>query len=494
MKSYLMTMIPLIAGILIVLVVSALGADRADPASRKLQQPRRDRISLWVSIIALLLPAILMITMIPGTRLFGGSLLVTESARYFALVYLLLTALILLLTHGYFARILVNGTDWRLIVLCMSLGALHLFFANDLPTMFVAFQLVSIPTYALVGFTRIDRRSNEAGMKYLILGLMSGALMLLGISFMYGATGEINLSAIRDALLVPFDQETRTQDGVNSLRGLGLAAMILILVGLFFKTATAPFHSYLLDVYHGSSFAATAIVAVPAKVAYFALLAKLLHGPFLEFTEVWKPLIAAGAVLSFAFGGMQGLAQTNLKRILACSSVINTGFIILAIAFAPPAVVWFYLFSYGLMTIALLGFWMQLGYRYADMDTAADLSGLGRRDPLTAIGLTVALLSLAGIPLTAGFIAKFSVILGVFQGAASEANFANIVTTLGVLGSVLAAYFYFGLIRSIWFRREAPVVPAAAGPQDRRWNFALVAWLAVVLLAILGLYPFPLLR
>ncbi|MEQ9364055.1 MAG: proton-conducting transporter membrane subunit, partial [Leptospirales bacterium] len=353
MKSYLLTMTPLIGGILSVLVVSAFSAGKSG------RDGRRDHVSLWISIAALLLPAIFMITLIPGTRLFGGSLLITESARYFAFVYLILTALILLLTDGYFAKIQVNGTDWRLIVLCMSLGALHLFFANDLPTLFVSFQLVSIPTYALVGFTRIDRRSNEAGMKYLILGLMTGALMLLGVSFLYGATGEINLSAIRDALLVPFDRIP--EPGGNSLRGLGLAAMILIFVSLFFKTATAPFHSYLLDVYQGSSFAAMAIIAVPAKVAYFALLSRLVEGPFLEVEAVWKPLIAVGAVLSFAFGGLQGLAQSNLKRILACSSVINTGFIILAIAFAPPAVVWFYLFAYGLMTIALLAFWMYLG-------------------------------------------------------------------------------------------------------------------------------------
>ncbi len=485
MKSYLLTMTPLIAGILIVLTASALGADK------RANHTRRDRISLWVSVAALLLPALFMITLIPGTRLFGGSLLVTESARYFALVYLLLTAMILLLTEGYFAKIQVNGTDWRLIVLCMSLGALHLFFANDLPTLFVAFQLVSIPTYALVGFTRIDRRSNEAGMKYLILGLMTGALMLLGVSFLYGATGEINLSAIRDALFRPFDGPAAA--GTPDLRGLGLAAMILIFVSLFFKTAAAPFHSYLLDVYQGSSFAAMAIVAVPAKIAYFALLSKLIHGPFLEFEAVWEPLIAVVAVFSFAFGGLQGLAQSNLKRILACSSVINSGFIILAIAFTPAPVVWYYLFAYGLMAIALLAFWMFLGYAYADMDTSADLNGLGRRDPLTAVGLTAALLSLAGVPLTAGFIAKFSVLLGVFRSD-TAVDLTNIVTTLGVLGSVLAAYFYFDLIRSIWFRQAAAPVPAAAGASDRRRNYAFIAWLAVALLILLGVYPFPLMQ
>lgn len=442
-----------------------------------------------MSIVALLLPAILMITLVPGTEIFGGSLLITEGARNFTLVYLLLTALIVLLTEGYFAKIQVNGTDWRLIVLCMSLGAFHLIFANDLPTLFVAFQLVSIPTYALVGFTRIDRRSNEAGMKYLILGLMTGALMLLGISFLYGATGEINLTEIRTSLFLPFDQAPAPY----SLRDLGVVAMILFFVALFFKTATAPFHFYLLDVYQGSSFAAMLIIAVPAKIAYFALLGKLIAGPFLDFADIWKPLITTGAILCFAFGGLQGLAQSNLKRMLACSSVINTGFIILALVFAPPAVIWYYLFTYGLMTIALLAFWMYLGREYADMDTTADLMGLGRRDPVTAIGMTITLLSFAGIPLTAGFLAKFSVILGVFQNSAAG-ELAVIVTTLGVLGSVLAAYFYFVLIRTIWFRGDPSVIPGAAGASDRRWNYAFVAWLAVALLILLGVYPFPLLQ
>ena len=476
MKSYLLTIAPLVIGILVVLVVSAL---------RGYNNKHDDRVSLWVTIAALLLPALLSITLIRGTQIFGGSLLITEIGRGFLLVYLLLTALVVFLTENYFPKIHVNGTDWRLIVLCMSLGAVHLFFANDLPTVFMAFQLVSIPTYALTGFSRTDRRSNEAGMKYLILGLVTGALLLLGISFLYGATGQINLSEIRGVLLTPRDP--------HGLRELGIVALILLFAALFFKTATAPFHSYLLDVYQGSSFAAMAVIAVPAKIAYFALLSRLIEGPFLGYEEIWKPLIAAGAIFSFAFGGVQGLGQTNLKRILACSSVINTGFILLALAFAEPGVMYFYLFVYGLMTVALLGFWMYLGREYADVDSLGDLTGLSRREPTVAVGMTIALLSLAGIPLTAGFVSKFFVLLSVFQDTDSG-DPAAIVTTLGILGSALAAYFYFGIIRTIWFRGEPPTIPVAAGASDRRWNYAFVAWLAVALVLLLGVYPFPLFR
>lgn len=484
MKSYLLTMTPLIAGILITLSLSAMRGTTAASARRL------DRASLILSLISLILPAILLVTLIPGTRLFGGSLLFTESGRAFAAVFFVLTAFILLLTHGYFQKIHVHSTDWRLIVLCMALGAFHLIFANDLPTIFVAFQLVSVPTYALIGLSRSDRRSNEAGMKYLILGLVTGAFFLLGISFLYGATGAINLTEIRTQLFTPFDAPAGDSP-VGVLRDLGIIAMILFFTALFFKTATAPFHSYLLDVYQGSSFAAMVIVAGPAKVAYFALLSRLLHGPFADFAEVWQPLIAVGAVLSFAFGGLQGLAQTNLKRILACSSVINTGFIILAIAFADSQVVAFYLLAYGLMTIALLGFLLTLGRQSADIDTLADVAGLGKRKPPVAVGLTITLLSFAGIPLTAGFLSKLFVLLGVFE---NNVSFAAIVAGLGVIGSALAAYFYFAVIRAIWFHSEAPDIPAEAGGEDSRWNYRLVAWLAVALIVLLGVYPFPLIR
>ena len=482
MKSYFVFIIPLVAGILIVLVASALAAGAPE-------QKRRfyNRVTLWTSIVVLLLSALLTLPLIPGTRLFGDSFLVTGTARSFAVVFLLLTALVVLLTDGYFAKVHVNGNDWRLIVLCMSLGAVHLIFANNLPTFFMAFQLVSIPTYALVGFARIDRRSNEAGMKYLILGLLTGALLLLGLSLLYGATGEIEFTAMRAKLMA-----AGADDGS---RHLAIVAMVLVCTAFFFKIAAAPFHSYLLDVYQGSNFAATLLVAVPAKIVYFAAVWRLLDGPLLAFDEIYRPVCALVALLSFFAGGVQGLTQNNLKRILACSAVLNAGFLLLAIVFAQPAVLTYYLLAYGLMNIALIAFWMALGRRHADADTLADLDGLATRDRSLALGMTVVLLSFAGIPLTAGFLSKFLVIFAVFEQALSgpSADVQVWVAVLGIFASVLAAFFYFRMIRHIWFRHAAPQIPAAAGPADRRWTYMLVGWLAAILLLVLGVWPLPLL-
>lgn len=476
MNSYLLAQAPLLFAVLAVLVISG-----AKPF-------RPDRISLWVSIVGLVLSAALLVVLVPGSEAFGGSFVVTMAGKYFAFVLLLLTALVMLLTHGYFEKTHIYGTDWRLIVLCIVLGGFHVAFAGDLATLFLAFQLVSLPAYALTGFSRFDARSNEAGMKYLILGLLSTAFLLFGFAFLYGASGETNLAAMQAKLFQPFG--TGTGAPYADLARIGL---LFVLAALFFKTAAAPFHTYLLDVYQGSSFAAVAVIGVLAKVAYFAALLRLLHGPLAGHADLWRPALAGAAVLSFVFGGLQGLAQHNLKRILACSSVINTGFLLLAIAYAEARVVAFYLFVYGAMTIALLAFWMRLGTRRADVDTLDDLRGLGRRHPWLATGLSITLLSLAGVPLTAGFVSKFFVVFAVFRNAFLDAPAAGpasgpVAAVLGVLGSVLAAYFYFGVVRTMWFRPETTDQPTD-GELDARWNYTATAIIALAVIVILGVRP-----
>lgn len=467
MNSYLISQIPLIAGITVLLVLSAL------------KRPGRSQSSsLWVAVAALLLSALLIAVLVPGHKFFGGAISVTSGAKEFAFVYLLLTAGVMLLTHGYFARVHVDDTDWRLIVLCSTLGGVSLIFAGNLPTLFIAFQLVSIPTYALAGLSRRDHRSNEAGMKYLLLGAVAGALLLFGVSLLYGATGFMELSRIHTALVV--------HSGAG-YTGLALVALVLILAALLFKTASAPFHGYLLDVYQGSSFAAAAVIAVPAKVAYFGIMYRLLQdGPFYAFADYWRPVLLGVAVLSFAFGGLQGIAQTNLKRILACSSVLNAGFILLAVGFAGARSAAFYLFVYGLMTVTIIALWLRLGTRHADVDTIDDLEGLGQRRPRNAALMSVALLSFAGIPPTAGFFSKFLVVFAVFQTSSSQMLAVNVAVVVGVIGTVLAAFFYFGLLRAVWFRPDGGTAPAET---DRRWNYGAVAILGTALLVLLGLFP-----
>ncbi len=476
MNSYLISQLPLIAGIAVLLVLSAL------------KRPgRSESASLWVSMVTLLTGALFIALLVPGHKFFGGAISITSGAKEFAFVYLLLTAMVMLLSHGYFAKVHVDDTDWRLIVLCSTLGGLSLIFAGNLPTLFIAFQLVSIPTYALAGFSRRDRRSNEAGMKYLLLGAVAGALLLFGVSLLYGSTGFIELSRIHAVLVT---------SGTVSYPGLALAALVLMLAALFFKTAAAPFHGYLLDVYQGSSFAATAVIAVPAKVAYFAMMYRLLQdGPFYAFADYWRPVLLGAAVLSFLFGGLQGIAQTNLKRILACSSVLNAGFILLAVGFAGAQTAAFYLFVYGLMTLTIIALWLRLGTRHADLDSIEDLEGLGRRRGRNAVLMSIALLSFAGIPPTAGFFSKFLVVFAVFQTSSSGmlAVPVSLALVIGVLGTVVAAFFYFGLLRAIWFRPGAVSAVRLNEDEtpesDRRWNYGAVALLGTALLILLGFFP-----
>ena len=474
MNPYIASQIPIVAGFALLIVLAAL------------KPTQKEGWSSAIAILALGLSAASIWMFLPtGTEYFCGAIQVTPAGKTLAYLCLGLTTMALILSERYLDKIHVHAADWRMVVLALALGMVNLCLAGDLATLFIAYELVSIPSYVLAGFSHTDPRSNEAGVKYLLLGIFTSVLFLLGISFLYGATGEIHLYAIHDKLVAA------AQAGMTADLSLAKIGLGFILGAIFFKTAVAPFHFWLPDVYQGINLASLAIISSPVKVAVFGMLGLLLWGPFEPLAETWKPILLAAAALCAVLGNFQAIAQSNLKRLMAYSAVVNGGFILLGLLVNSVPIVLFYLASYGVMTVGVWAALMALGNDKADVDELGDLAGMGKSHRWTAIGLTVILMSYAGIPLTSGFAAKFGVVLQVFRPETAMPPWALLVFFLSVIGGLISFYVYFRIIRALWLvpspEADAPNVNA----REVRWNYTFVLVLSVAIVLFLGMFLRP---
>ena len=472
MNAYLLTQLPLVVGFMMLLVLASLR-----PAAK-------ESLSTVISMVSLCAAAIFIWIYLPqGAEYFGGAIRVSPVGKVLAYLCLSLTAVAMLLSEEYLDKVRVHGVDWRMVVLAMGLGMVNLCLAGDLATLFVAYELVSIPSYVLAGFSHRDPRSNEAGIKYLLLGAFTSALFLLGISFLYGATGEIHLTAIHDKLA------NAVATGMTADLTLAKVALGLIIGAVFFKVAVAPFHTWLPDVYQGTNLASLAIISAPVKVAVFGMLGMLLWGPFEPLADMWKPVLLGGAALSAVMGNLQAIVQTNIKRLIAYSAVVNAGFILIGIMVDSVSVVVFYLGAYGFMTLGSWAALMAMGSRKADVDELSDLVGMGKNHRWLALALTVILLSYAGIPLTAGFAAKFGVILETLRPEANLPPLTFWVILLSVTAGLVSFYFYFQIVRALWLQQPPPDSAGMTGAKiELRWNYIFVLTLSVLVILSLGMF------
>lgn len=474
MNAYLYSQLPLLAGFALLLALAAL---------RPQGSPRVNALSQAVTLLALGLAAVLTQSLLaPGDEFFGGAIRVTVIGRALAYGALGLAFLAALLSTDYLAKIHARPVEFRMVLLAQAIGIFHLPLAGDLATLFIAFELVSIPSYVLAGFNHRDGRANEAGLKYLLLGALSSALFLLGIAFLYGATGDLSFNGIQNQLGVFW------LSGAGSELLLAKVSLAFFMASLLFKVAAAPFHAWLPDVYQGTNLASLALIAAPAKVALFGLIALLLWGPFAYLHETWKPLLILAALLSAIFGNLQALSQsgrTGLKRVLAFSSTVNAGFILLALFLDSAAPFLFYLTAYGVTVIGILAAFMALGTATADVEGVDDLRGLGRRHPWIAAGLTVLLFSLAGIPLTAGFAGKFTVVAGAFSPQFEAVSGFLPVLLASVAFGLVSFVFYFRIVRALW--RTDETSKNAAQPRAQGFYAPLVLAVCVFLVLLMGL-------
>ncbi|AGZ52696.1 NADH-quinone oxidoreductase subunit NuoN [Mycobacterium kansasii] len=363
-------------------------------------------------------------------------------------------------------------------LLTLSVGGMMVFSAsNDLLTMFVALEVLSLPLYLMCGLARHRRLlSQEAALKYFLLGAFSSAFFLYGVALLYGATGTLTLSGIRDSL-------TAQSDTSMALVGVGLLS-----VGLLFKVGAVPFHSWIPDVYQGAPTPITGFMAAATKVAAFGALLRVVYVALPPLHDQWRPVLWAISILTMAVATITAVNQTDVKRMLAYSSVAHVGFILTGVIAdnqAGLSATLFYLVAYSFSTVgafAIVGL-----IRNTEGVEDANLShwaGLGQRSPIVGVMLSMFLLAFAGIPLTSGFISKFAVFRAAAQGGAVP------LVIIGVIASGVAAYFYVRVIVLMFFTEGTHDTPQVVAPGVL--SKAAIAICALVTV-VLGIFPQPVL-
>jgi NADH-quinone oxidoreductase subunit N len=345
-------------------------------------------------------------------------------------------------------------------------GLMWMASAIDFVLIFVSLELVTISFYVLVGFTRRNPASLEAGVKYLVLSALATGFLVYGITWIFGATGETNLQKIATVFSRP---------GLEY--NAALFGGVLVIVALGFKIAAVPFHIWVADVYQGAPTPVTAYLSVGSKAAGFIVLLRVLE-PFLILPQM-RTLLVAIAVLTLIYGNLAALPQTNVKRLLAYSSIAHAGYLLVAVVSFSGRAVAFYLVAYLLMT--LLSFAVLVLVSQGKGDQLENFAGLSQRSPFLAFAMLVAMASLAGVPFTAGFLGKFLV----FDAAVSAQHFGLVVVAVITVGA--GFYYYFKVVRAIYW--DAPPSSADKIIVSPLTRFAIIAMIAGTFL--LGVYPQP---
>ncbi|MBY5161023.1 NADH-quinone oxidoreductase subunit N [Salsipaludibacter albus] len=390
---------------------------------------------------------------------FGGSFVVNDYAVVFKVVFLVSLLAILGISWRYFAESRFFQGEYYFLLLVSFLGMLIMPSARDLLLLFIALETVSLPGFVMAGLRKRDLYSSEAAIKFFLIGVLSVALMLFGISMMYGFTGTTSLSGIAQAL---------GQWGASP-PPLLLASLLLIIVGFGFKISAVPFHFWAPDTYAGSPIPVAAMLAVASKTAGFAGLIAVTFIAFEPFAGVWAPALGVLAILTMTLGNLVAMQQRDMVRLLAWSSVAQAGYMLIPFGLAVTGnaevneaavqATIFYIAAYAIPNIGAFGVVVAInrrtGYRSIE-----DFAGLGGRHPFMAVAMTTFLLSLGGAPPTVGLWAKFAIVQA---GAESGTVLAYVLLFFLIVNSVIAFYYYLKVVWVMWMRegREgmAPVTP-----------------------------------
>jgi len=389
------------------------------------------------------------------------------------------TALALLLSVSYIQRERLEGPEYLALVLLSATGMLAMTTANDLVIVFLALEILSIPLYVLAAFDRRRLASQEAGIKYFVLGAFSSAVFLYGVALVYGATGTTSLTGISRFLAA----NTVLDEGVL-LIGLGL-----LLVGLGFKVAAVPFHMWTPDVYQGAPTPVTAFMSSATKVAGFAALLRVFQVSFPLFRNDWRPAVGALAILSLVIGSVVALVQDDVKRMLAYSSIAHAGYILIGFQVFTDrgrSAALFYLLVYAFMTIGAFAVVTVVARSSHDArHTLSEYRGLATERPALAALLAFFLLAQAGVPFTGGFVAKLQVF-----AAAVDARLSYLAI-VGVVAAVVAAFFYLRVVVTMYTGGEEPAEAAEPGRRSMRIDAPAAAVLAVTaaFTLVLGILP-----
>ncbi len=411
-----------------------------------------------------------------GGTAFGGMIVADGYARFLDLVFIISGMFGIGLAYDYLKRQGIERGEYYTLLMFSISGMMLMAQAGNLIVIFLALELLSIPLYVLAGFAHGNPESEESAMKYFLLGAFASSFVVYGIALVYGATQSTGLGAIMDSV------QSAQADSTLLLIGAGL-----ILVGLGFKVAAVPFHMWTPDVYQGAPSAVAAFMSVAAKAGGFAALLRVFLAGFPELAANWAPAIMWISALTMTWGNIAAIAQKNIKRMLAFSSIAHAGYILMALPAAgvggdtqAVSSALFYLMAYAFTNLGTWGVVLILERKEGKGLNIDDYAGLGARRPVLALVMTVFMLSLTGIPPTIGFVGKFYV----FRAAVASDLIG--LALVGVLTSLISAFYYLRIIVMMYMHSGDPKT------HSERWlNFSVaVAALATV---ILGILPGPLL-
>ena len=401
---------------------------------------------------------------------FGGMLRIDPFATYFNLLFLAGAAGCVLLSVREAGSLRGVAGEYYALLMIATFGMMVMISATDLLVVFIGLETMSLAVYILVGSRREKAESNEAALKYFLIGAFASAFLIYGIAFLFGTTGTTQFRGLAERLAT-------TTGGPSGLQLLGLG---LVLIGFLFKVAAVPFHMWVPDAYEGAPTPITAYMAVAVKAAGFGVLLRLLNVGLLPLSAYWLPVMWSLAVATMIVGNLGAIFQGSIKRMLAYSSIAHAGYLLTALASINPlavnpvddralTAVLYYLVIYTLMNVGAFGVLIYMGAAGRSMDTLEQVRGAGFRYPLLAAAMAVFMFSLAGIPPTGGFLAKFYI----FSAAIDRGLIS--LAIIGVLNSAVSVYYYLRVVVQMYMRESEEPLPAL--------SFSLPVGLAILLSA-----------
>lgn len=432
---------------------------------------KRKKIFYFLSLFSLTVSFVLLFLQPHSDFLFFNTLKVDNFSLFFKGIVIVSSFLVILLSERFLEIEGVYLTEYYFFILLATVGMMFMASSVDLITIFLSYEIMAISSYFLAGYLKKEQRSNEAGIKYFILGTLSTGIFVFGFSFVFGLTSSTSLSSIAENI----------RNFTSS--PIAILAILFIMSALFFKIAAVPFHMWTPDVYEGAPAPVTAFLSAGPKAASFAIFLRLFLEAFPAIENKWKLIIAWVSFFTMTYGNIAAITQKSLKRMLAYSSIAHAGYILIGFASGGEFGYWgilFYLLSYVFMNISAFGLILFLRKGNGWGEDIDDFNGLAKRSLILSAGIVIILMSLVGIPPTGGFIAKYLI----FSSAIKEGYVALAVA--GVLNSALSLFYYFRLGQAIFMKEPSEEIKYEPDPLV---SMAIV--FSVLILLLLGILPAP---
>ena len=429
------------------------------------------KLIINLAIITLII-AIILVFVQPVQSAFNNSLTIDEFSKIAKTLILIGSLASIVMYHSSREYLNINLFEYPILILLATIGMMIMVSANDLIAIFIGLELQSLTLYVLAALNRNHLASSEAGLKYFLLGALSSGLLLFGLSYIYGFTGNTNLNLI---------STTVTSGNIGLIIGI-----VFVCSGIAFKVSAVPFHMWTPDVYEGAPTPVTAFFALAPKVAAIALAVRFLIVGFSDIAFDWQQIIIFLSIASMVFAAFAAIAQKNIKRLMAYSSIGHVGYALIGLACGTPqgiSSLVIYLSIYLIMNIGVFSFILSMKNKGEYYENISDLSGLYKTHPYYSVVITILMFSLAGIPPLAGFFGKFYIFI-----AAIESNLL-LLAIVGILASVVGAFYYLRIIKVIYFDESKN---SFDGFSHR--SLGLLTHPSAILILIFCLYPLPLIK